>query len=220
VNQIFAPQRNKAYEAGTKWELFDKHLLLTAALFRTETENAREVVPSATSTPGGLPLPAGLTPGAVVAGNSSYVQGIDLEAAGKITDRWSLMSGLVLMDSKVTKSVLPTDIGDKLANIAHQSFTTLTKYQVTDNLEVGGQAIYRSKMYGGTLLAANQGTVLPSYWRFDAFAEYKIDKNWSTKIGVLNMFNKTYYDAFYQSAAPFVLIAPGRSFYWKVEAKF
>jgi catecholate siderophore receptor len=220
VNQIFAPQRNKAYEAGTKWELFDKHLLLTGALFRTETENAREVVPSATSAPGGLPLPAGLVPGTIVAGNSSYVQGIDLEAAGKITDRWSLMSGLVLMESKVTQSVLPTDVGDKLANIAHQSFTTLTKYQVTDNLEVGGQAIYRSKMYGGTLLAANQGTVLPSYWRFDAFAEYKIDKNWSTKIGVLNMFNKTYYDAFYQSAAPFVLIAPGRSFYWKVEAKF
>jgi catecholate siderophore receptor len=220
VNQIFSPQRNKAYEAGTKWELFDRHFLLTAALFRTETENAREVVPSATNTPGGVSLPAGVVPGTIVAGNSSYVQGIDIEGAGKITDRWSLTSGLVLMQSKVTQSVLPTDVGDKLANIAHQSFTTLTKYQVTENLEVGGQATYRSKIYGGTLLAANQGTVLPSYWRFDAFAEYKLDKNWTTKIGVLNMFNKTYYDAFYQSASPFVLIAPGRSFYWKVEAKF
>jgi catecholate siderophore receptor len=222
VKQIFSPQRNKAYEAGTKWELFDKHLLLTGSVFRTETENAREVVPSSTNTPGGVPLPSYLLPlvGQVVAGNSSFVQGIDIEAAGKITDRWSLMSGLVLMHSEVTQSVVPSDIGDKLANIAHQSFTTLTKYQVTDNLEVGGQAIFRSKIYGGTLLAANQGTVLPSYWRFDAFLEYKIDKNWSTKVGVLNMFNKTYYDAFYQSSSPFVLIAPGRSFYWKLEAKF
>jgi catecholate siderophore receptor len=220
VTQIFGPQRNKAYEVGTKWELFDKHLLLTGALFRTETENAREVVPSATSVPGGGALPAGLVPGTVVAGNSSYVQGIDIEAAGKITDRWSILSGLVLMQSKVTQSVLPTDVGDKLANIAHQSFTTLTKYQVTDNLEIGGQAIYRSKLYGGTLLAANQGTVLPSYWRFDAFIEYKINQNWSTKLAVNNIFNKTYYDAFYQSASPFVLIAPGRAAYWKVEAKF
>jgi catecholate siderophore receptor len=143
-----------------------------------------------------------------------------MELAGKITDRWSIMSGLVLMESKVTQSVLPTDVGDKLANIAHQSFTTLTKYQVTDNLEVGGQAIYRSKLYGGTLLAANQGTELPSYWRFDAFIEYKINKNWSTKLGVNNIFNKTYYDAFYQSASPFVLIAPGRAAYWKVAATF
>jgi catecholate siderophore receptor len=220
VNQIFSPQRNKAYEAGTKWELFDRHFLFTAALFRTETENAREVVPSATNTPGGVPLPAGLVPGSIVAGNSSYVQGIDIEAAGKITDRWSLTSGLVLMQSKITQSVLPTDVGDKLANVAHQSFTTLTKYKVTDNLEVGGQAIYRSKIYGGTLLAANQGTVLPSYWRFDAFVEYKIDKNWTTKFAVNNIFDKTYYDAFYQSASPFVLIAPGRAFYWKLEAKF
>jgi catecholate siderophore receptor len=220
VNQIFGPQRNKAYEIGTKWELFDKHLLATAALFRTETENAREVVPSATSTPGGVPLPPNLVPGSIFAGNSSYVQGIDIELAGKITDRWSIMSGLVLMESKVTQSVLPTDIGDKLANIAHQSFTTLTKYQVTDNLEVGGQAIYRSTLYGGTLLAANQGTELPSYWRFDAFIEYKINQNWSTKLAVNNIFNKTYYDAFYQSASPFVLIAPGRAAYWKVEVTF
>jgi catecholate siderophore receptor len=222
VKQIFSPQLNKAYEAGTKWELFDKHFLFTTAVFRTETQNAREVVPSATNTPGGVPLPANLVAlaGQVVAGNSSYVQGVDIEAAGNITDRWSLMSGLVFMQSKVTQSVIPADIGDKLANIAHQSFTMQTKYQVTDNLEVGGQAIYRSQIYGGTLLAANQGTVLPSYWRFDAFLEYKLDKNWTTKIGVLNIFNKTYYDAFYQSASPFVLIAPGRSFYWKLEAKF
>jgi catecholate siderophore receptor len=222
VKQIFSPQRNKAYEAGTKWELFDKHFLFTTAVFRTETENAREVVPSATNTPRGVALPANLVPlaGQVVAGNSSYVQGIDIEAAGKITDRWSLMSGLVFMQSKVTQSVIPTDIGDKLANIAHQSFTMQTKYQITDNLEVGGQAIYRSQIYGGTLLAANQGTVLPSYWRFDAFLEYRLDKNWTTKVGVLNIFNKTYYDAFYQSASPFVLIAPGRSFYWKLETKF
>jgi catecholate siderophore receptor len=208
VNQIFAPQRNKAYEVGTKWELFDRHLLATAALFRTETENARETVPA--GRPGA---------GTIVAGASSYVQGIDLEVAGKITDRWSVFGGLVLMESEVTKSVVPTNVGDKLANVAHQSFTTLTKYQFTDNLEIGGQAIYASKIYGGTLLAANQGTVLPEHWRFDAFVEYKIDKNWSTKVAVNNIFNKTYYDAFYQSAAPFVLIAPGRAAYWIVQAK-
>ena len=30
------------------------------------------------------------------------------------------------------------------------------------------------------------------------------------KIFVNNIFNTLYYDAFYQSAAPFVLVAPGR----------
>src|SRR6202008_1205963 len=41
-NQIFGPEKNKAIELGTKWELFDRRLLLTAALFQTEKENARE----------------------------------------------------------------------------------------------------------------------------------------------------------------------------------
>jgi catecholate siderophore receptor len=128
--------------------------------------------------------------------------------------------GLVLMESEVTKSVVATNVGDKLANIAHQSFNMLSKYQVTDKVEVGGQATYASKIYGGTLLAANQGTVLPDHWRFDAFVEYKLDKNWTTKVFVNNILNKTYYDAFYQSATPFVLIAPGRAAYWMVQAKF
>jgi catecholate siderophore receptor len=209
INQIFGPQQNKAYEVGTKWELADRRLLVTAALFRTDVQNARELIPT------GLP-----GAGTIVAGAADYVQGIDIEAAGKLTDRWSLFSGLVLMQSDITKSAVVTDIGDRLANIAHQSFNTLTKYQLTDDLEIGGQAIYASKIYGGTLLAANQGTVLPEHWRFDAFLEYKLDKNWTTKLFVNNIFNTTYYDAFYQSAAPFVLIAPGRAAYWILQAKF
>ena len=216
VNQIFAPQQNQAYEIGNKWELFDKRLLVTGALFRTDIENAREVVPK-TAPGSSVPLP---NAGQIVAGQAAYVQGIDLEAAGKITDRWSLFGGLVLMRSAITQSVVPGDVGDRLANIAHQSFNTLVKYQATDDIEVGGQAIYASKIYGGTLLAANQGTVLPDHWRFDAFVEFKINKNWTTKFFINNIFNKTYYDAFYQSASPFVLIAPGRVASWVLQAKF
>ena len=38
------PERNRAAEVGTKWELFDRHLLVTGALFQTEKDNARETV--------------------------------------------------------------------------------------------------------------------------------------------------------------------------------
>ena len=63
-NQIFGPEKNKAIELGTKWELFDRHLLLTAALFQTEKENAREaqnVGSAAAATPLGCAYPAGTT---------------------------------------------------------------------------------------------------------------------------------------------------------------
>jgi len=111
-------------------------------------------------------------------------------------------------------------VGLPLANVAHQSFSLLTKYQLTDVWELGGQAVYRSKIYGGTLLAANQGTSLPSYWRFDTFAEARIDKNWKIKLFVNNIFNKLYYDALYQSATPFVLEAPGRTASLVISARF
>jgi len=223
--QIFSPEKIKAIEVGSKAELLDRRLLLTAALFQTTKTNAREVV------------------GANVYANAAYqVQGIDLAATGKITDRWSIMGGLVFMRSKILNSVAPSNKGLSLANIAHASFSLLSKYQLTDAWEVGGQAVYNARRYGGSLLAANGGTainpntflpaptatnpfvnvptVLPSYWRFDAFSEYKINGNVSAKVQVQNIFNRTYYDGFYQSAAPFAQIAPGRTIQFSMKVTY
>ena len=145
-------------------------------------------------------------------GAAYQVEGIDLEVSGKITDRWSVFGGLVLMRSKVTQSALASNIGLQMANIAHESFSMLTKYKFDGGWELGGQAVYRSKIYGGTF-GANTGTELPSYWRFDAFVEKKIDKNWTMKLYAQNLTNKLYYDTLYRSATPFVAVAPGRAFY-------
>lgn len=228
--QIFPPQYNRAEEIGVKWQLFD-HLLATGSLFRTSVTNAREVNSGVTT------------------GNSAYyVQGVDLELAGNITDKWSAIGGLVLMESKVTSSYAPTNVGLQLANIAHQSFSMLSKYKLgdllgvdPDVLEIGGQAVYRSKIYGGNNLVANGGTSfnalglpaptasnpfvnvpteLPSYWRFDVFTEAKIGPYATLKFSMMNLFNRTYYDAFYQSSAPFAQMAPGRAAYLEARLKF
>jgi catecholate siderophore receptor len=199
---ILGPERNKGAEVGTKWELFDRHLLLTGALFQTTKENARETVN-----------------GVLTSGAAYRIQGIDLEAGGNITDRWSIFGGLVLMKSRVTQSNIASNIGLQLANIAHESFSLLTKYKFDDGWELGGQAVYRSKVYGGTF-GANTGTLIPSYWRFDAFVEKKIDQHWTMKLYAQNLTNQLYYDTLYRSAAPFVAVAPGRAFYLVTTAKF
>jgi catecholate siderophore receptor len=223
--QIFGPQRSQAIEVGNKWELFDRRLLVSGALFQTNVENARE------STPAGLPNPAGgvYATNTIVAGAAYRVRGIDLEATGKITDKWSLMGGLVLMNSDITQSVVPHDVGLQLANIAHQSFNLLTKYQFTDWFDVGGQAVWESQIFGGSLLAANGGvaynqapdpTVLPSHWRFDGFVEAKIGPYSSLKLYCQNIFNRTYYDSIYQSGVPFIRVAPGRTVSLIADVKF
>ena len=132
------------------------------------------------------------------------------------------------MQSEATKSLATpsntalygsSNVGLKLANIAHESFNMLAKYQLTDVWEIGGSATYKSKIFGGSLVA-NVGTELPSYWRFDTFVEAKIDKNWSAKLFVNNIFDKRYYDAMYQSGTPFVLEAPGRSASFVLSGRF
>jgi catecholate siderophore receptor len=209
INQIFSPVESKAAEVGTKWELLDRRLLATAALFRTDVSNARELVPA------GFP-----NAGTIQAGAAYHVQGVDIGATGKLTDKWSVYGGVVFMNNRVDASAVPTNVGLPLAFVANQSFNLLTKYKFNQYIEVGGQATYRSQIYGGTLLAANQGTVLPDYWRFDAFVEGYFLKNYEWKIFVNNIFNKLYYDAFYQSAAPFVMVAPGRVVGGMLTARF
>ncbi|UFZ03352.1 TonB-dependent siderophore receptor [Bradyrhizobium ontarionense] len=199
---ILGPERNKGAEIGTKWELVDRHLLVTGALFQTVKENARETVN-----------------GLLTSGAAYRIQGIDIEAEGRLTDRWSIFGGLVLMQSKVTQSGVASNTGLQLANIAHQSLSVLTKYKFDDGWEIGGQAVYRSKVFGGTF-AANTGNELPSYWRFDAFVEKQIDKNWSMKVYAQNLTNQLYYDTFYRSNVPFTAVAPGRAFYLITTAKF
>jgi catecholate siderophore receptor len=124
---------------------------------------------------------------------------------------------------------VPTNIGLQLANIAPQSFNLLTRYQLRRGIEIGGQSVYASQIKGGSLLAANGGiaypgapnpTLLPPHWRFDLFAEKMIGEHTSLKVYGQNLFNKTYYDAFYQSAQPFIQVAPGRSVHVSLAFKF
>lgn len=199
------PERNTSAEVGTKAELFDRRLLATFALFQTTKSNARESVgPRGAST--------------VVADGEYVIRGIDASLGGKVTDRWSVFGGLVLMDSEVTRSANPDNEGKRLANIAHASFNLLSKYDLTDKFTIGGQATYKSRIYGGTL-AANEN-VLPASWRFDAFAEYRFNKNVIAKFNIQNITDEVIYDAFYRSGTPFVYLAPGRAAYVSLTFKY
>lgn len=111
-NQVFGPEKNKAIEVGTKWELFDRHMLVTAALFQTEKDNAREsqnvtTAAQAAAIPGCAYTLVSPAPESCISAGAAYrIRGIDLGMGGKITDRWSMMAGLVLMQSEVTNSQL------------------------------------------------------------------------------------------------------------------
>lgn len=148
------------------------------------------------------------------------MRGIELSAAGNITDAWSVFSGLVLLDTKVEKSDNPQDVGRRLANIPLTQFSLLSKYQLTDRLSVAGSATYGGKVYGGHLAANEFNNHTVDWWRFDAFAEYQFTDNIEIEVSGLNLTDELYYDAIYQAQNTFAFVALGRAGYLTVKWRY
>lgn len=172
------PETTKNYEIGTKWDLLNDRLSLTADLFRTEKENARVQVDTTSYENAG----------------KTRVQGIELSASGKITDKWQVFAGYAYMDSEqVDGGDLPANKinnGNELPNTPKNSASLWTTYQVTPKLTLGGGAFYVDDVYGSV---ANT-TMVDSYVRYDAMAAYKLSKNVDLQLNVQNLTNETYYD--------------------------
>lgn len=212
-------QEARSVEVGTKWELFNRRLLATAAIFQTDVDNARTNAGVGTIDPvtGEPPL------NDVNAYAGKYrVRGLELSAAGNITKEWSVFGGLQLLDTEVLASSedRPFDVGRRLANIPLVQFSMLSKYQLTDKFSLGGQATYGGEVFGGHLGANEFNNHTVDWWRFDAFAEYHINKNWEIEVAGLNLTDELYYDALYQSEESFAFVAPGRSGYVTVKYKY
>ena len=189
------PERNRSYEAGAKYLAGDGgHLLLTAAVFRTEKTNARITDP--------------LTGLQVLAGNQR-VTGFELGAQGNLTPSLSLFGGYTYLDAKVLPTSNPPQAGGIFPNIPKHSLAMLATWQVMDAFTLGGQASYNSERFGGATVAGT--ATLPAYWRFDATARVRLSGKAELQLNVLNLTNKLYYDAIYRSATPFAYVAPGRS---------
>ncbi len=194
------PEETVNYELGTKWNVFHDRLSLTAAVFRTEKKNTRILVDSMTYQNAG----------------ESRVDGIELGASGKITDKWQVFAGYSYLKSELVDAGLTgrngsvtagaaSASGNQMPNTPKNSFSLWSTYDITPKLTVGGGAFYVDQVYGD---AANT-VYVPSYTRYDAMASYKLTKNVDLQLNVQNLTDKTYYDKAY--AAHFANQAAGRT---------
>ncbi len=185
-----APEKNRSIEVGTKWNIRQDMLSLTAALFQIDTTNARVTLPD------NLYAMTG----------SKRVQGLELGVAGQLTTAWRLFGGYTYLKSELRDNGKDVaNNGNRFPNTPKHSFTMWTQYDFTPKFTLGGGAFYMSEVYGDP---ANQRAV-PSYWRFDAMAQYRFHKNFNIQVNVQNLFNRKYFDQAYP--AHYASIAPGRS---------
>lgn len=170
------PEETTNYEIGTKWDVLNDRLSLTAAIFRTEKENTRVQVNSDTYENAG----------------KTRVDGIELSATGKITDQWQVFAGYSYLDGKQQDGgpMNKATNGNQLPNTPRNSASLWTTYAITPKLTIGGGAFYVDEVFGNV---ANS-TYVPSYTRYDAMASYKLSKNVDLQLNVQNLTDKTYYD--------------------------
>jgi catecholate siderophore receptor len=174
------PEENRTYEAGTKWDLFAERLSLRGAIYQLDKTNAR--VPDPDNT--GLDIVDG----------AQRVQGLEVEAAGKITDEWQVYGGYNYMDGQVTKSTgvgNTAPVGAPLTNTPRHTGTIWTTYDLTRRWQVGGGLNYVSSR-----VARNTTPVetVSGYTTYDAMAKYRINDNVDLQLNIYNLTDEKYFD--------------------------
>ena len=193
-NPNFDPQKARTAEVGTKWEFYDSRLLLTGALYRTEIDN--DVVQDPTD------LQYYQT-------GKKRVQGVELSAVGKLTERWAISAGYTVMDSKVLRgSKVSSDGSTDLAYTPKSAFTAWTTYTLPFGLTIGGGARYNDQLKRGTDGAIGTPAYTRSYWVFDAVATYPVNKHVDLQLNVYNLFDKEYVAAINKSGYRYTPGAP------------
>lgn len=231
-------EKTKSWEVGAKADLFDNALSLNAALFQTETKNARALGDANT----------------IAFIGERRIRGVELGFNGNITDAWNVFGGYTYLDAEIidggftaltaaavtgqlAKTVLVPSVnnGRQFPQTAKHSFTLWTNYEVTPALSIGGGAFYTSRVFGGyqdnrsatqdtagvvTVNAATKtiARTVPGYWRFDARVGYKVNDQIDLSVNVQNLTNKIYFNQVYTSH--YAAIAPGRSAFATLSFKY
>lgn len=175
--QMLPPAKSTIDEVGAKVDLLNNKLNLSAALFRIQKKGDFENQGTSAA------------PDYVAIGDSQ-VEGFEIGAMGKITPAWSISAGYAYLKSSLINSVTTANIGHELAMTPKNSFSLFTTYDVTSKLTIGGGAYYVDSRWIGV---ANDARI-PDYWRFDAMAAYKVNKNFTVQLNVYNIANEYYFD--------------------------
>ena len=178
-NSALDPQETDNYEIGTKWDLLDQQLNLSAALFRTE--NSKQTSFSDL----GTPLQIGRT----------RIEGAEVAAVGQLTNFWQVSAGVTYMDSDALEQ--RSDTGIETTGVRwtpNLSATFWTSYTFGD-FTIGGGARYLSAQKRTiTVVSTPQNGLaeIPSYWAADAMLAYKVNQNINLRLNVYNLTDEEY----------------------------
>lgn len=192
------PEITRSFELGTKWNLFNSHLLLSGDVFDEKHRNtAIEVAPQVWQQIG-----------------ETTSKGVELSANGSITENWNVIGGYSYVDAKIVNAGLSDpEEGHHVPNTPANTFSLWSTYRVIPAVTLGAGAYYRGRQIG---YAGPPDEYINGYWRFDTMAKWQLDQHIALQFNVQNLFNRFYYSKiFYWYALP----APGRTYMATIDVR-
>ncbi|GMV31076.1 MAG: TonB-dependent receptor [Rhodanobacteraceae bacterium] len=187
------PETAVNYEIGTKWELLDRRLSLTAAIFRNDRENYRVADPNNPANPAGEQALDG----------QARVDGVLLGASGQLAENWAIYANYTWLDSEVLQGV--SDLvaaagqdytrGDDLLSVPEHAFNVWTTLDV-GQWQFGYGMNYQGEYYLSQHSASNvHGPLVkaPDYWVHRAMVAWNVNRDLRLQLNVNNLFDKEYY---------------------------
>ncbi|MDF0732835.1 TonB-dependent receptor [Pseudomonas entomophila] len=185
LDSSIAPEEGKSWEIGAKLDIPGR-LTGTLALFDITKQNV-------------LVANFDTRTGETLYSNAGEVssRGVELDLAGQLSERWSLIGSYAFTDAEVTKD--PDLKGNRLQNVARHSGSLSAVYDYGslfggDRLRLGAGARYVGERAGNP----TNDFDLPAYTVADAFASYetKLDEHKvRLQLNVKNLFDKVYYSS-------------------------
>ena len=185
------PVKAKTYEAGAKTNWLDGKLATTAAVFRTEVDNAQTNDPE--------------NPTLTVLNGDQRVDGLELGAQGYLTEHLEIIAGYTYLDGKTLSSGTTAFVGKALPNVARNAANLWAEYELTDAWEIGAGGNW----LGARFADSGEAATIPGYVVWNAMASFKLSRTVSLQLNVLNLTNKLYYDNSYYTSAAENHVYPG-----------
>lgn len=180
TNAALDPEEFENFEVGAKWDV-NPRLSFTAAAYQLDRSNQAVADPTA-GLPGGSPA------GTLLLVDGQQVQGIELGAAGRITDHWSLNAGFAYQDGETQSTNGPILAGTRIQQLPRNTFSLWNRYDFNAAWGVGLGTIYRDEIFA----AADNLVTLPGFVRFDAALFYRFNENLRAQLNVENIFDTDY----------------------------
>jgi len=210
--QNLQPQKSRSIELGTKWEVLPGgRLSASAAVFRSDMDNARVTAPDGTTQNVGR----------------KELEGVEFGLSGRITNAWTVFGGYtylhgVIADNGYVNSGTaavpnwtPSPFnGNAFPTTPKHSASLWTTYALNKSLTIGGGANFVDRQFANV----NNTKYSPAYTRFDAMATYTLNPNVSFQLNIQNLTNKLYFDRV--SSPHYAGVGAGRSASLMANLKF